>query len=91
MDFSFGMYLLLFSAHLIQVSLGLAICSSIFMKSRKRGYACFSILGILFIYQIYKGFGVSSIMGIGMLIIILSMHVITYVVIQHKKDKEVFS
>jgi hypothetical protein len=86
MDFSIGMYMVLFSAHLIQVSLVLAIFTSIYMKSRIKGTVCLFIIGFLFTYQIYKGFTASTVMGMGLLIIILSMLLVTIFVVRRKKE-----
>lgn len=83
---SFWMYVAIFIIQVILVSLALAIFSSVFMKSRKKGYISIFIIALFFISQVINGFNASIFLGFSILITILSLSTITYFVIKRKKE-----
>ena len=81
------MFTIVILFQLIVISLALAIFSSIFVQSRKKGLI-FLIIYILFgIYSLYDGYKYSAIMGSSMLFIYISLGVVTYFVIKKRLAK----
>lgn len=81
------MYTMLLLGQLISASLTLAIITSVFVKSRKKGILFLTIYMLLNIYSLTFGFKLSTIMGSGMLIIYIGLGVLTYFVIKKKLSK----
>lgn len=84
MDSNILMFTMLILFQLIVISLGLAIFSSIFVKSRKKGLIFLTIYVLLSVYSLYNGYKYSVAMGSSMLIIYISLGVVTYFVIKKK-------
>ncbi|KMJ57247.1 hypothetical protein AB685_17765 [Bacillus sp. LL01] len=82
---SFWMYLTIFISQVIMVSLALTIFSSLYIKSRKKGYIFISIIALLFIFQIINSFNTSIFLGFSILITILILSTVTYLI---KRKKE---
>lgn len=83
------MYIMLFGSQLISASLIFAILTSVLVKSRKKGIVFLTIYILLILYSLTIGFEYSTIIGIGMLIIYISLGVLTYFVIQKKLSEDV--
>ena len=80
-------YTMLFLSQLISASLILAIITSVFVKSRKRGILFLTIYILLNIYSLTIGYKFSTAMGSGMLIIYIGLGVLTYFVTKKKLSK----
>lgn len=78
------MYSIFFLGHIVSVSLILAIFTTVFVNSRKRGFVFLTIYLLLSIYSLIVGFDYSAVMGSGMLVIYLVLGVLTYFVIKNK-------
>ena len=87
MEFNILMYIMLILSHLIFVSLILAIFTSVFVKSRKKGYVFLTIYILLSIYSLTTVFKDSLLLGTYMLIIYICLCVVTYIVIKKKLSK----
>ena len=72
---------------LIVISLALALFSSIFVQSRKKGLIFLTIYVLFSIYIIYDGYKYSAIMGSSMLFIYISLGIVTYFVIKKRLAK----
>lgn len=87
METNILMYTMLNIVQLISVSLILAIFTSVFVKSRKKGFVFLTIYILLSIYSLTTVFKFSVLMGSGMLIIYIGLAVVTYFVIKKKLSK----
>ena len=81
------MFTLVILFQLMVTSLALAIFSSVFVKSRKKGLMFLIIYVLLSIYSLYDVYKDSVIMGSSMLFIYISLGVVTYFVIKKKLAK----
>ncbi|MFJ6211213.1 hypothetical protein [Lysinibacillus sp. NPDC092081] len=81
MDNNILMFTILILFQLAVVSIVLAIFSSVFVKSRKKGLVFLTIYILLSIYSLYDVYKYSAILG-SMLIIYISLGVVTYFVIK---------
>ncbi|WP_077617521.1 hypothetical protein [Bacillus sinesaloumensis] len=88
MNNDFLMYSLVLLSHLLSVGLILGIFTSIFVKSRKKGFVFLTIYILLSVYILITGFDFSVVIGSGMLFIYLVMGVLTYFVIKRKRLHE---
>ncbi|WP_113929456.1 hypothetical protein [Bacillus sp. P14.5] len=86
MNISTGMFLMMTASHLIQVSLLMAIFSSIYLKSKRNGYFSLVFIFVLYWFQLFRGFSISYVLGISFLIIIIAMGIVSFFVIRRKKD-----
>ena len=84
MDTNILMFTMLILFQLIVVSIVLAIFSSVFVKSRKKGLMFLIIYVLLSIYSLYDVYKDSVIMGSSMLFIYISLGVVTYFVIKKR-------
>ena len=84
MDTNILMFTMLILFQLIVVSIALAIFSSVFVKSRKKGLMFLIIYVLLSIYSLYDVYKDSVIMGSSMLFIYISLGVVTYFVIKKR-------
>ncbi len=89
MDFSIWMYITIFLAQLVGVSLGLAIFTSIYLKNRTKGFVFLAIIGLGNVYSLIQGFNASIIIGIGMVLIFICLTLVTYFILQQKIENEV--
>jgi len=80
----FLMYTLVFLGQLVSVSLIMAIFSSVFVRSRKKGYVFITIYLVLSINSLVLGFKTSPVLGSGLSVIYISLGVVTYFVIKKK-------
>lgn len=78
------MFTLVILFQLMVTSLALAIFSSVFVKSRKKGLMFLIIYVLLSIYSLYDVYKDSVIMGSSMLFIYISLGVVTYFVIKKR-------
>ncbi|TYS18547.1 hypothetical protein FZC78_03135 [Rossellomorea vietnamensis] len=88
MDISIGMYLMMTASHLIQVSLVMAIFSSIYIKNKRNGYISLAVIAFLYSVQLHRGFTVAPIVGITFLIIMIGMGIVSFLVIRRKKNAQ---
>ncbi|MYL70641.1 hypothetical protein GLW00_07260 [Halobacillus litoralis] len=79
------MYIGLFIAQIIGVTLAAIIFISIFSKSRKKGWIILSFLSALLVFQLIQGFNISIAMGTGMVIIDLFVIVAAFLTLKQKK------
>jgi hypothetical protein len=84
MDFNIWMYITIFVAQLVGVSLGFATFTSIYVKNKAKGLWSLAIIVLMLIYSLIQGFNVSIIMGMGMMIIIICLSIITYFTLLQK-------
>lgn len=84
MDNNILMFTLVILFQLMVTSLALAIFSSVFVKSRKKGLMFLIIYVLLSIYSLYDVYKDSVIMGSSMLFIYISLGVVTYFVIKKR-------
>lgn len=84
MDNNILMFTLVILFQLMVTSLALAILSSVFVKSRKKGLMFLIIYVLLSIYSLYDVYKDSVIMGSSMLFIYISLGVVTYFVIKKR-------
>ena len=84
MGSDFLMYTLVFLGQLVSVSLIMAIFSSVFVRSRKKGYVFITIYLVLSINSLVLGFKTSPVLGSGLSVIYISLGVVTYFVIKKK-------
>ena len=84
MDNNILMFTMVILFQLIVVSIVLAIFSSVFVKSRKKGLMFLIIYVLLSIYSLYDVYKDSVIMGSSMLFIYISLGVVTYFVIKKR-------
>ena len=84
MDNNILMFTILILFQLVVVSIALAIFSSVFGKSRKKGLMFLTIYVLLSIYSIYDVYKYSAIIGSSMLFIYISLGVVTYFVIKKR-------
>ena len=84
MDNNILMFTLVILFQLMVTSLALAIFSSVFVKSRKKGLMFLIIYVLLSIYSLYDVYKDSLIMGSSMLFIYISLGVVTYFVIKKR-------
>ena len=84
MDNNILMFTLIILFQLMVTSLALAIFSSVFVKSRKKGLMFLIIYVLLSIYSLYDVYKDSVIMGSSMLFIYISLGVVTYFVIKKR-------
>ena len=84
MDNNILMFTILILFQLAVVSIVLAIFSSVFVKSRKKGFVFLTIYILLSIYSLYNVYKNSAILGSSMLIIYISLGVVTYFVIKKR-------
>jgi len=84
MDNNILMFTLVILFQLMVTSLALAIFSSAFVKSRKKGLMFLIIYVLLSIYSLYDVYKYSVIMGSSMLFIYISLGVVTYFVIKKR-------
>ncbi len=84
MDNNILMFTLVILFQLMVTSLALAIFSSVFVKSRKKGLMFLIIYVLLSIYSLYDVYKYSVIMGSSMLFIYISLGVVTYFVIKKR-------
>ena len=84
MDNNILMLTLFILFQLMVTSLALAIFSSVFVKSRKKGLMFLIIYVLLSIYSLYDVYKDSVIMGSSMLFIYISLGVVTYFVIKKR-------
>ena len=84
MDNNILMFTLVILFQLMVTSLALAIFSSVFVKSRKKGLIFLIIYVLLSIYSLYDVYKDSVIMGSSMLFIYISLGVVTYFVIKKR-------
>lgn len=88
MDFSISMYITIFLSQLVGVSLALAIFTSIFLQNKAKGLVTLVIIVVGIIYSLIQGFNASIIMGIGMMIIIICLSIVTsYILLQRMKNE----
>lgn len=84
MDNNILMFTMVILFQLMVISLALAIFSSVFVKSRKKGLIFLIIYVLLSIYSLYDIYKYSVIMGSSMLFIYISLGVVTYFVIKKR-------
>ena len=84
MDTDILMFTMLILFQLIVISIVLAIFSSVFVESRKKGLIFLTIYVLLSIYSLYDVYKDSVIMGSSMLFIYISLGVVTYFVIKKR-------
>ncbi|MGN4127121.1 hypothetical protein ACMGD3_19245 [Lysinibacillus sphaericus] len=84
MDNNILMFTILILFQLAVVSIVLAIFSSVFVQSRKKGLVFLTIYILLSIYSLYDVYKYSAILGSSMLIIYISLGVVTYFVIKKR-------
>ena len=84
MDNNILMFTLVILFQLMVTSLALAVFSSVFVKSRKKGLMFLIIYVLLSIYSLYGVYKDSVIMGSSMLFIYISLGVVTYFVIKKR-------
>lgn len=84
MDNNILMFTMVILFQLMVISLALAIFSSVFVKSRKKGLMFLTIYVLLSIYSIYDVYKYSAIIGSSMLFIYISLGVVTYFVIKKR-------
>ncbi|MGM0844954.1 MAG: hypothetical protein ACQEUT_08250 [Bacillota bacterium] len=89
MGFSMWMYITIFLAQLVGVSLGLAIFTSIYLKNRTKGFVFLAIIGLGNVYSLIQGFNASVIIGIGMVVILICLTLVTYFILQQRIENEV--
>ena len=82
------MFTMLILFQLVVVSLALAIFSSVFVKSRKKGLAFLTIYISLSIYSLYDVYKYSAILGSSMLAIYIILGIVTYFVIKKRLSNE---
>ncbi|UOQ48758.1 hypothetical protein MUN88_00940 [Gracilibacillus caseinilyticus] len=87
MEFNIWMYVTVYIAQLIGAFLALAIFSSVFIESRKRGYLYLASICVGMINALILGFSASTVMGIGMLIINVCLLVVAYFDTKKKMNK----
>ncbi|UOQ84725.1 hypothetical protein [Gracilibacillus salinarum] len=78
MEFNFWMHITVFIAQLIGSLLAIAVFSSIFVENRKRGYLYLACICGGMVYGLILGFSGSTVLGIGMLIIDVSVLIVAY-------------
>ena len=84
MDNNILMFTLVILFQLMVTSLALAIFSSVFVKSRKKGLMFLIIYVLLSIYSLYDVYKYSVIMGSSMLFIYITLGIVTYFVIKKR-------
>ena len=84
MDNNVLMFTMVILFQLTVTSLALAIFSSVFVQSRKKGLMFLTIYVLLSIYSLYDVYKDSAIMGSSMLFIYISLGVVTYFVIKKR-------
>lgn len=84
MDNNVLMFTMLILFQLVVVSLALAIFSSVYVKSRKKGLVFLTIYLSLSIYSLYDSYTYSTILGSSMLGIYIILGLVTYFVIKKK-------
>lgn len=84
MDNNILMFTMVILFQLMVISLALAIFSSVFVKSRKKGLIFLIIYVLLSVYSLYDIYKYSVIMGSSMLFIYISLGVVTYFVIKKR-------
>ena len=84
MDNNMLMFTMLILFQLVVVSIALAIFSTVFVKSRKKGLLFLAIYVLLSIYNLSNAYQYSVMMGNSMLFIYMSLGVVTYFVIKKK-------
>lgn len=87
MDNDILMFIMLISVQLVVLSIALAIFSSLFMKSRKKGLIFLIIYILISIYNLFNAYAYSSIMGNSILIIYISSGIGTYFVLKKRISK----
>ncbi|KAB8135724.1 hypothetical protein F9U64_10625 [Gracilibacillus oryzae] len=87
MEVSLWMYITVYIAQLIGVSLALAVFPSLYFKSRKNGILLLVIIIIAILYSLIQGFSASAAMGTGMLIISICLLAAAYINVQRQKEK----
>lgn len=78
------MFVMLVMFQLIVVSLVLAIFTSVFVRSRKKGFVFLTIFVLISIYNIWNVFEFSASMGSSVLFIYVCLGVVTYFVIKKR-------
>lgn len=78
------MFIILILVQLVSVGLILAILTSVFVKSRKKGFLSFTIYLLLSIYSLTTVFSYSILLGSIMLVIYIALSAVTYFVIRKK-------
>ena len=78
------MFTMLILFQIVVVSLGFAIITSVFVKSRKKGLVSLTIYIFLSIYSLYDIYKYSWILGSSMFVIYISLGVVTYFVIKKR-------
>ncbi|MGM0845095.1 MAG: hypothetical protein ACQEUT_08970 [Bacillota bacterium] len=89
MDFSIWMYITVFLSQLVGVALAFAIFTSIYLKNKAKGLVSLAITFLLVTYSLIQGFNASIILGVGMMIIIIGLSIVTYFMLQKKMKNEV--
>ena len=84
MDNNILLFAMVVLFQLMAISLALAIFSSVFVKSRKKGLIFLIIYVLLSIYSLYDVYKYSVIMGSSTLFIYISLGVVTYFVIKKR-------
>ncbi len=84
MDNNILMFTILILFQLAVVSIVLAIFTSVFLKSRKKGLVFLTIYILLSIYSLYGVYKYSAILGSSVLIIYICLGVVTYFVIKKR-------
>lgn len=82
------LHIILFLAHIIGMALVLVIFSSIFVRSKTKGYLVLIFIIFLAIQNLSMGFHTSVVMGAGMSIINLTLGILVYFNIKSKLERE---
>lgn len=78
------MYIGIFTAQIIGVSLAAMIFISTYSNSRKKGWIILSFLSSLLVFQLIQGFNISIAMGTGMVIIDLFVIAAAFLTLKQK-------
>jgi hypothetical protein len=83
------MYITVFFSQLVGSSLAFALFTSIYLKNKTKGFVSLALIVLALIYSLIQGFTVSITMGVGMLVIIFFLSIVTYFILQQRIKKEV--